>query len=627
MIGERIARLPAALHENLTIASVMGYEFAAQVVARVEKVEERELVKNLSRELEKRYRLVFEQGETKVGRQFLTSYRFSHALIQQYLYDELGAGERRILHGEIAETLEAISLDHAGELALQLARHYAEAGNLEKAASFWILAGDAAFLAYAQTEAVSDYDRALELGKEAVISPEQLRHVYARRGRALELNGQFKQALQNYDEMRIAALGLKDRRMELDAQVASSTLYSTPTAVVDPAKGQALSEETLKLARELGDRAVESRVLWNMLLASLQDSQADQAIEYGEKSLSLAREFNLGEQIPYTLGDLGWAYNVACRFEEAEARLKEADSLWRASGNMPMLTNNLIAWSLNLVWSGKYEQALGVSRECLEISRATRNIWSQGWPRQLQGQIWFDYGEIDRALEELDASVRLAQEANTPAFAAWYGATLCASYLALGAVQRGMDLYRTTRVSNQDVPRSPGQTATLVTYALCEIATGQLDVAASTLDACRLTNSIWDYGLRLAHCRLALARKDPVQAVAIADAVVEEVRKFKLAQYLPEALFLQGNSHLMNGERDSAKVQFEAARLAAEALGSRRQLWQIFAALAGIESDDVESAVLKSHARENIQFIADHIASDELRSLFLQSEGVSALMA
>ena len=108
VIGERIARLPEGLRETLTIASVMGYEFTAQVIARVQKVQERELVKDLSRELEKRYLLVFEQGEIKIGKQFLSIYRFSHALTQQYLYDELGAGERRMLHGEIAETLEAI---------------------------------------------------------------------------------------------------------------------------------------------------------------------------------------------------------------------------------------------------------------------------------------------------------------------------------------------------------------------------------------------------------------------------------------------------------------------------------------------------------------------------------------
>ena len=626
VLGERIERLPVALRETLTVASVMGYEFIAQVIARVQKVGERELVRDLSRELEKRYRLVSEQGEVKIGKQFLSLFRFSHALTQQYLYDQLGAGERRMLHGEIAALLEEISGDHTNEFALQLARHYDEAGNAEKAVSYWITAGDAAYTAYAQNEAVSSYTRALELSKEITITPEQLHYLYTRRGRALELNNQFEQALKNYDEMLFTARERHDRRMELDAQVATSTLYSTPTAVVDPAKGQALSEETLKLAKELGDQAAESRVLWNMLLANLQDSHPDQAIEYGEKSLSLARELNLREQMAYTLSDLGWAYNVACRFEEAEARLIEGAGLWRELGDMPLLNNNLNAWLLNLVWSGKFEKALGLAQECLEISLATKNIWNQGWPRNLQGQIWFEYGEIDRALSEMEESVRLAREANTPVYVAWYGSILSTAYIGIGAVQKGMDLYHSNRVPNQEVPRFPGQTVTLVGYALCEIAMGQLDVAASTLDSCHLTNSIWDYALILAQCKLALARKDQTQAIVIADAVVETIQKLKISQYLPEALFLKGQAHLMNGEHDLAKDAFEQARLAAEAIGSRRLLWQIIASQAEVEPDQEKSTALKVQAREIVQFIADHISGDELRSLFLQSESVHALM-
>ena len=178
-----------------------------------------------------------------------------------------------MLHGEIAETLEAISADHTDQFALQLARHYDEAGNAEKAVSYWTLAGDAAFAIYAQNEAIAAYTRALELGKEITISSEQLNHIYTRRGRAMEMTGQFEQALKNYDEMLTTARERKDRRMELEAQVAASTLYSTPTAVMDAEKGQALSEETLKLAQELGDQSIECRVLWNLLLANLHGSK------------------------------------------------------------------------------------------------------------------------------------------------------------------------------------------------------------------------------------------------------------------------------------------------------------------------------------------------------------------
>ena len=88
VIGERIARLPADLHETLAIASVIGEEFTAQVIAHLQKVDERELIRNLSRELEKHYLLVSEQGEIRVGKLYLSRYRFTHLLIQQYLYAE-----------------------------------------------------------------------------------------------------------------------------------------------------------------------------------------------------------------------------------------------------------------------------------------------------------------------------------------------------------------------------------------------------------------------------------------------------------------------------------------------------------------------------------------------------------
>ena len=131
----------------------------------------------------------------------------------------------------------------------------------------------------------------------------------------------------------------------------------------------------------------------------------------------------------------------------------------------------------------------------------------------------------------------------------------------------------------------------------------------------------------MAQCRLALARKDHAQAIAIIDPVVEDSQQFKVGQYIHEALFLKGQTHLVNGEQDSAKAAFERARLAAEAIGSRRLLWQILAAMADIESDHEKSASLKTQARETIQFIADHITSEELRSSFLKLEAVKTLMA
>ncbi len=161
VIQERLARLQDNLRETLHIASVVGYKFAAQVVARVQQIQERELLKQLSRELEKRYRLVLEQGEVHVGKQFLSQYQFIHALVQQFLYNELGSGERRLMHGEIAAALEQLYGEHTDAIVVELARHFQEAGDDEKGTTYLIRAGEIAQRAYANAEARGLYTQAL----------------------------------------------------------------------------------------------------------------------------------------------------------------------------------------------------------------------------------------------------------------------------------------------------------------------------------------------------------------------------------------------------------------------------------------------------------------------------------
>jgi ABC-type oligopeptide transport system substrate-binding subunit/DNA-binding SARP family transcriptional activator len=166
VIEERIGRLEAELREILTIASVEGEDFTTQAVARVGQLQERQLLRQLSRELERRHRLVREQGEAHVGGGLLSRYRFAHALFQRYLYNELSAAERRLLHREMGSVLEALYGEDANAIASQLARHYDEGGMPGKAIHYLLQAGDRARLAYAHQEAIHAYRRALALLKE-----------------------------------------------------------------------------------------------------------------------------------------------------------------------------------------------------------------------------------------------------------------------------------------------------------------------------------------------------------------------------------------------------------------------------------------------------------------------------
>lgn len=166
IIGERIGRLDRELQDLLLAASVEGEQFTVQVLERVQGSTERIILRQLSRELEKRHRLVQELGEICVGGRRLVRFRFVHGLIQQYLYHELGDAERAALHQEIAETLQMLYKEDIAAVAVPLARHYREAGVRGKAVEYLLQAGDQARSLYAHQEAMDHYQQALAYLKE-----------------------------------------------------------------------------------------------------------------------------------------------------------------------------------------------------------------------------------------------------------------------------------------------------------------------------------------------------------------------------------------------------------------------------------------------------------------------------
>ena len=200
VIEERINRLAADQREILSVASVEGTDFTAQVIARVQDIKERLLLQTLSRELEDRHHLVREAGEIRAGRQFLSRYQFTHALFQQYLYEGLSGGERRLLHGEIAGVLEEMYAGHIEDITVRLARHYAEAGEVEKAVEYLRQAGERARMLYANSEAIDLFVRAVALVEQDPAAYDVAQHhdvvdqLYESLGDVLDLTGKHEQA-------------------------------------------------------------------------------------------------------------------------------------------------------------------------------------------------------------------------------------------------------------------------------------------------------------------------------------------------------------------------------------------------------------------------------------------------
>ncbi len=152
-IAERIGRLTEDLRDLLTIASIEGETFTAEVVARVQGVAERKTVRRLSATLGRKHRLVTAREIRQVAGQQLSLYRFRHILFQHYLYQQLDPAERVYLHRAVGTALESLYGAQTEEIAAPLARHFQAAHHFEKAVDYLLIAGERALKLHAYHEA------------------------------------------------------------------------------------------------------------------------------------------------------------------------------------------------------------------------------------------------------------------------------------------------------------------------------------------------------------------------------------------------------------------------------------------------------------------------------------------
>ena len=169
MVPSPMLAVPASLHASLMarldrlgsakevaqIGSVIGREFSHALLAALARKPELELASALERLLEAG--LVFRQGEPPHA-----TYLFKHALVQDAAYGTLLRVPRRALHARIAETLESQFSEIAENRPELLARHYTEAGLIEKAVGLWGKAGQRSLERSALVEAIEQLTRALD---------------------------------------------------------------------------------------------------------------------------------------------------------------------------------------------------------------------------------------------------------------------------------------------------------------------------------------------------------------------------------------------------------------------------------------------------------------------------------
>ena len=166
VIGKRLSLLSPECNQVLSVASVIGREFALETLKAVAGINEDIFVSALKEAV----RLSVLEERSQRG---LVRYRFTHAFFRQTLYDEIIAPQRLKLHQQVARSLETVYGKRLKEHAAELAEHFSHStdpADLAKAVSYAEMGAKKATDVYAYGEAVRLLEQAVRV--QEVLNPE-----------------------------------------------------------------------------------------------------------------------------------------------------------------------------------------------------------------------------------------------------------------------------------------------------------------------------------------------------------------------------------------------------------------------------------------------------------------------
>jgi predicted ATPase len=165
LVMARLDRM-SSNREVAQLAASLGREFDYELLAAVATVNEQTLRAELAKLVSAG--ILYVKGQPPA-----CTYLFKHALLEEALHSAIDGAERRRLHQQVAEVMEA-RFTHLVETQPELlAEHFTEAGIIEKAISYSLRAGLRSRDRFAHVEAISHLTKGLKLLETLEASPER----------------------------------------------------------------------------------------------------------------------------------------------------------------------------------------------------------------------------------------------------------------------------------------------------------------------------------------------------------------------------------------------------------------------------------------------------------------------
>ncbi len=578
MIRQKSEVLEPNARLALQYASIEGDEFLSSVVARLLDTEQL-LVEEGLVSLAQNHRLIRVHGEEELpDGALVTRYAFAHALYQNVFYEEIVAARRTQLHAIAGEQLLKHYGDLAPRIAGQLAMHFERGRNWARAVEFLMIAAANARNMYANSEAEEHYTHALEVSArlaEGARAEAQFR-IYEKRAEVYLATSRFDLSIADGREMIQRA-----RTAELEC-AALYTLGNTLFWSHRLDEMQSTLQDVLRVsgANEAG-RLRALALMAQGHLASGNLSQAEDKLRpLIQCSLSLDRK---------TLLD---SLDVRARlsffhseYEDAEQMFgKQIELAFELSDAFEFVKANYFL-GLTLANLGRVSEALAVLSRAMDIAKRNGEVfWLSRMPNA--------FGWIHREMQDFDGAEAFDREGAAIGHEAGFGEAEVNSVINLA-----MDHLH----SNDHV-------------AVCSA----MKTAASLLSHDAWFR--WRFEIRFLH-----ARAEQTLAQTDAIALREKATQYGAHKYIVIARTLLSRIAMLSADCETAAEEITAACSMLKRYPAVLCAWRAHAMRGRIEvqcgNPDAGITAYRL-AVSNIQYVADHIDDERLRSIFLSSDAI-----
>jgi tetratricopeptide (TPR) repeat protein/KaiC/GvpD/RAD55 family RecA-like ATPase len=406
VIKKRISRLDDECHQVMTMASFIGKDFTPEALHSVTGLAEEQLFEIMDKLIKTG---LFKQ-EVIRGEDVCS---FADIIVRDVVHEEVGHFKRKQLHGAVGhalETLYAQDIDeHLGELAL----HFLESGEREKALDYFLRAGDKAASVYANNEAASYFQSALQYLEEQEGTLPQRAQVLERIGDIKKLVGECDNCLRNWK----AALLLRE---QLNEKVKVARLHRKMANLLWDTMGEAKKaeshhEEAMRVL-EAEPESIELAGLYeDMAHMYYRTGDLTKALSSVEKALELARTLNASEVIASSYASLGTIHGFAGDSRKSvecfERGLEQAldnghiETALRIYNNLPILLRASVHSAED------YQRSLELFEQGLKLAKEVGDIHFLSWLEASLAEAYVGMANIDKALLLAEESVTLDRKA------------------------------------------------------------------------------------------------------------------------------------------------------------------------------------------------------------------------